>query len=146
MPFPPPLIFVGFFALGLLLERAAPLSMPPRPVTLPAGVAMTAVGLLLNVWTLLLFAAERTTVLPFRESAAFIVGGSYRFSRNRMYLAMALLHAGVALWFDVVWALLFLPIAILAVRHFVIAREERYLAVRFGDAYAEYRAHVRRWI
>lgn len=36
--------------------------------------------------------------------------------------------------------------AILVIRTQVIAREERYLAAKFGDEYLAYKARVRRWI
>jgi protein-S-isoprenylcysteine O-methyltransferase Ste14 len=44
------------------------------------------------------------------------------------------------------WPLLFLPIALLAIQRFVIAREERYLEAKFGEVYRDYKARVRRWI
>lgn len=42
-------------------------------------------------------------------------------------------------------ALLVLPLAII-MRYGVIAREEAYLDRRFGDAYRQYKARVRRWL
>ena len=47
---------------------------------------------------------------------------------------------------NALWPLLFLPEAIVLTYLFAIRREEAYLAEEFGDAYAEYRARVRRWI
>jgi protein-S-isoprenylcysteine O-methyltransferase Ste14 len=38
------------------------------------------------------------------------------------------------------------PLVVLAVQHLAITKEERYLEQRFGDAYRQYRAHVRRWL
>jgi protein-S-isoprenylcysteine O-methyltransferase Ste14 len=44
------------------------------------------------------------------------------------------------------WILILtLPPAI-AIRYGVIAHEEDYLERRFGDAYRDYKAHVRRWL
>jgi protein-S-isoprenylcysteine O-methyltransferase Ste14 len=59
---------------------------------------------------------------------------------------MSLLHAGVALFANAVWPLVFLAPAVLAIRYLVIAREERYLLQRFGAEYEEYCHCVRRWL
>jgi protein-S-isoprenylcysteine O-methyltransferase Ste14 len=50
------------------------------------------------------------------------------------------------LWFGVVWALILVPLVVLAVQRLAIVKEERYLERKFGDAYRQYRARVRRWI
>jgi protein-S-isoprenylcysteine O-methyltransferase Ste14 len=41
--------------------------------------------------------------------------------------------------------ILMLPLAI-TIRYGVVAREEAYLEQRFGDAYRDYKARVRRWL
>jgi protein-S-isoprenylcysteine O-methyltransferase Ste14 len=44
------------------------------------------------------------------------------------------------------WVLVFtLPLAV-TLRYGVVAREEAYLERRFGDAYRDYKARVRRWL
>ena len=42
-------------------------------------------------------------------------------------------------------SILALPLAI-TLRYGVVAREEAYLERRFGDAYRDYKARVRRWL
>jgi protein-S-isoprenylcysteine O-methyltransferase Ste14 len=63
-----------------------------------------------------------------------------------MYLGMALAYAGLALLFDSPLALLGLPLVVVIIDRAVIAREERYLAAKFGEEYLAYRARVRRWL
>ena len=58
---------------------------------------------------------------------------------------MALAYLGLALWLRTSWAIILLPVTILVIRTQVIAREERYLAKKFGDEYLAYKADVRRW-
>jgi protein-S-isoprenylcysteine O-methyltransferase Ste14 len=44
------------------------------------------------------------------------------------------------------WPLLLLPIVLVVMQRGVIAREERYLELKFGDEYRRYKASVRRWL
>jgi protein-S-isoprenylcysteine O-methyltransferase Ste14 len=39
-----------------------------------------------------------------------------------------------------------LPLLVVTIRYGVVAREEAYLERRFGDAYGNYKARVRRWL
>jgi protein-S-isoprenylcysteine O-methyltransferase Ste14 len=67
-------------------------------------------------------------------------------SRNPIYIGMFLIYAGIgvaALSSRVL--VLVLPIAI-AMSYGVVAREEPYLERRFGHAYRDYKARVRRWL
>jgi protein-S-isoprenylcysteine O-methyltransferase Ste14 len=79
-------------------------------------------------------------------SAALVISGPYRFSRNPMYLGLALLFTGVAVMLGVVWALLFVIPLILYIQVRVIIPEERYLQRAFGDDYRAYCSQVRRWL
>ena len=59
---------------------------------------------------------------------------------------MFLLYVGIGLVVRSPWILLLtLPLAI-TIRFGVIAREEAYLERRFGTAYRDYKARVRRWL
>jgi protein-S-isoprenylcysteine O-methyltransferase Ste14 len=62
-----------------------------------------------------------------------------------MYVGMALLTVALGLFMDTWWPILLLLPVLLAVRVFVIAREERYLERRFGAEYVRYMQRVRRW-
>ena len=44
------------------------------------------------------------------------------------------------------WAILLLPVALVAISRGVIEREERYLERKFGEKYIRYKARVRRWL
>jgi protein-S-isoprenylcysteine O-methyltransferase Ste14 len=145
--FPPPLIYALWFGAGYLLDRWFPWPFGGdglwRPV---AGAALMAGGAVLALAAVLTFWGAGTTILPIRTTTAVVGRGPYRFTRNPMYLAMAIAYAGLALVVDSVWPLLLLPGAILTVHRFVIRAEERYLSRKFGEQYEEYRRRVRPWI
>jgi protein-S-isoprenylcysteine O-methyltransferase Ste14 len=44
------------------------------------------------------------------------------------------------------WILLLVVPVLVVIRYGVIAREEAYLARKFGEAYRQYTAQVRRWL
>lgn len=72
-------------------------------------------------------------------------GGAFRFSRNPMYLGIAIGLLGIALfsgsWLNLLFPLLFL---LIVDRRFV-PEEEANLAREFGEEYAAYCSRVRRW-
>jgi len=75
-----------------------------------------------------------------------VVTGPYRVTRNPMYVSLAAVYVGVTCLFNTVWPLVLLPLVIVAVQRLVIAKEERYLEAKFGQAYRDYQARVSRWI
>jgi protein-S-isoprenylcysteine O-methyltransferase Ste14 len=143
---PPPLIYVVGFILGLCLGRAVPVSVLPKTPSHIVAVVWIAVWAILGAWSIGSFRRARTSFLPIRPATALVVAGPYRVTRNPGYLAMACLYVGLALWFDVFWALVLLPVVLLAIQYYVIVREEEYLESRFGDEYRQYKVRVRRWL
>jgi protein-S-isoprenylcysteine O-methyltransferase Ste14 len=87
-----------------------------------------------------------TSPNPHVASTALVETGPFRLSRNPLYVSMVLVFCGLACLLRTPWALVLMPLAIAAVQVWVIVPEELYLAQRFGDGYAAYRARVRRWI
>lgn len=143
---PPPLIYLAFFVTGMLADRLLPLRFVRGSLLETAGwLLMTASGViaLSSIW---MFRRHRTTILPMRAASSLVVEGPYRFSRNPMYVSMALLYLGLACWYGSWWTLLLFPAMIAVIARFVIAREEAYLGRRFGRAYEQYRKRVRRWL
>jgi protein-S-isoprenylcysteine O-methyltransferase Ste14 len=143
---PPPLIYAAGFGIGLLLERAFPVSVLPRIPSRIAALLWMALWAILSVWSIGLFRRARTNFLPIKPATALVVLGPYRFTRNPMYLGLACLYVGLAFWFGVFWALILLPAVIAVVQYYVIAREEKYLERAFGEEYRQYQARVRRWV
>jgi len=145
---PPPLIFAAFLGAGLAVDVFV-----LRVTTgLPAGgryaaaAVLAVAGLLLGFGALFRFRRAGTRPEPWHPTTAIVAEGVYRFTRNPMYLGMALLYAAVAVAADSVVALILLAPLIVVIRYGVIAREERYLATKFGDEYRRYQASVRRWL
>jgi protein-S-isoprenylcysteine O-methyltransferase Ste14 len=57
-----------------------------------------------------------------------------------------MIYAGVASLANALWAIVLLPVALVAIRRGVIEREERYLERTFSEEYLRYKMQVRRWI
>lgn len=73
-----------------------------------------------------------------------VTTGIHGLSRNPIYVGMFLLYAGIGVAARSPWVLVLAVLLALTMRYGVVAREEAYLERRFGDAYREYKAGVRR--
>jgi protein-S-isoprenylcysteine O-methyltransferase Ste14 len=143
---PPPLIYVVIFGIGWLLHQIVPLTMPPALPMRAVGLLFLGAGVLLLVWSNVQFRRAHTSLVPIKPTAAMVMSGAYRLTRNPMYLGLLCVYIGCACWFGIVWALILVPLVVLAVQRLAIAKEERYLEQRFGEPYRQYRTQVRRWL
>lgn len=145
---PPPLIFAAPLLMAALVHTKQKwfIATTNHSILWIASFFAMAAGISLGLASVLNFRNAGTTILPAgRPTTAVVDNGPYRFTRNPMYLAMVLAYLGIALLLNSMWALLLLPIVLLIVDRFVIRREERYLAAKFGDSYRQYCSRVRRW-
>ena len=139
---PPPLIFGGLIVVGLLIdgERGVPGTMQL------SAVVLVLIGLALIALALGLFRISKTRAEPWQPTRALVARGIYRFTRNPMYLGMAIISLALALLFASVFAAILTLVATIIIDRAVIKREEAYLARRFGEDYAAYCRTVRRWL
>ena len=139
---PPPLIFGGLLLLGLGFDRASPsLSLPSI-----IGAVLMCLGTTVIVMALGLFRDNKTRPEPWQPASTLVIAGIYKWTRNPMYLGMAVFSLGMALLFESIPATLLVLLAIAVIDRLVITREEAYLLRRFGDDYRAYRSRVRRWL
>jgi protein-S-isoprenylcysteine O-methyltransferase Ste14 len=143
---PPPVIFLAFLLAGVGLELLWPLGGLPLALAIACGVLGLVAWAYLDGSSMQRFRRANTALEPWKPTSALVTDGPYRFTRNPIYLGMTALYVGIALAFGVLWALILLPLVLVVIDRFVITREERYLARRFGDQYAAYRRRARRWV
>ncbi len=143
---PPPLLFRGTLAVGLLISRIAPRPFLPRRVARAVGAVLFGLGMGVGTSAFLTMRRAGTDVRPQRPTTALVAEGPFRYTRNPIYQSFALNYAGIATFANALWALLLLPGVLVAIDRGMIAREERYLERKFGDDYRRYKAQVRRWI
>ena len=141
---PPPVLVAGAIAAAWALGRTVPV---PIGAPLPAlGSTVLVLALALIGWAILTLARAGTDPRPDRPDSALVEGGPFRFGRNPVYLGFVLCAAGFALRWGTLWGWLAALGTYLALDRLVVAREEAYLAARFGEAYDAYRGRVRRWL
>ncbi len=145
---PPVLVVVLFGAVMFAVASVVPVAN----VALPARVALVGAFVALAVAVVgagvLAFRRHKTTVNPLdpNQASSLVASGIYRISRNPMYLGFLLLLVAWSLYLANAAALLALPLFVLYMNRFQIGPEERVLSKKFGSAFTEYCASVRRWL
>ena len=137
--------------VGALMLAAAwllPVLNVAIPWSTPAAIVVAALGAALGLAGVIQFHRAKTTVNPLRPDAvsALVSGGVYRWTRNPMYLGMAAMLLGWAIYLGSIAALAALPLFIVYLNRFQIGPEERALEARFGAEFEAYRRRVSRWL
>lgn len=145
----PPFLYLTCLLLGLALDRVLPL-----PVALPAvvliqwiaGGGLILIGVAIVAAGIRNFGRAATPVRSNQPVRALVRTGIHGWSRNPIYVGMFLLYAGIGIEERSPWVLILALPLVVILRYGVVAREEAYLERRFGDAYRDYKARVRRWL
>lgn len=141
---PPPLIYAGALAAGLLAKPLLPIAFLPRRVARLLGLPLLGAGLLLLLSSLRAMRQAGTDVRPDKPTSSLVVEGPYRFSRNPIYLGFPLFYSGITALANSLPSALLLPFVLVVMRRGVIGREEHYLERIFGEEYLRYKTRVRR--
>src|SRR5437762_12398448 len=127
VPIAPPLLFVLPIIASLALEWFFPTSFAQGPIRWIIGALMFLAGIALAVSGFVTQKRAGTDPIPFNPSTRIVAHGLYRFSRNPMYIGLALWTLGIAFLVDCAWMLLAVPIGLVLIDRLVITREECYL-------------------
>lgn len=145
---PPPLV-VAAAALGMwLVARSVPrLAFPfEEHGAVAAGVGV--IGIAIVLAGVVRFHRAHTTLTPLNPGAAsaLVVAGIYRFTRNPMYLGMAIVLLAWAIYLSHPLAALGVVAFVAYIHRFQIRPEEKALRALFPGAFEAYAREVRPWI
>jgi protein-S-isoprenylcysteine O-methyltransferase Ste14 len=142
----PPFLTLGAFLIGGALEWLRPTCIFGGALRSVLGLLLAGAGVALIATAVRQFRAAGTNIETYKPSETIVTTGLYGRSRNPIYVAMAVILIGLGLAVDSLWVVAMVVPLLLVLRFGVIAREERYLAGKFGETYRAYTARVRRWL
>lgn len=145
---PPPAVTLLTGVLMWLVARAAHFAAFAIPGRTEFAVGFALAGFLVSALAFFSFRRAGTTVNPTKPSETYslVAAGTYKFTRNPMYLGLLLVLFGWAIFLSNAAAFVLLPAFVLYINRFQIEPEERALALKFGSEYGAYKAGVRRWL
>ena len=132
-----------WLASSTLLARSGWISLAAATVVVTAvAIACLVIGTILRVWgtAYLGHGVMRDTAM---QGSRFVAAGPYRYVRNPLYLGAWLLACGASILMPPGGAGFFM-IAFSLFVLFLISSEERFLSIKLGDAYQQYRRRVPR--
>lgn len=145
---PPPVVGATLATGMWFLAPVGPTIAMPDIVRYGVAGLLLLVALAFSLLGVRAFRVSRTTVNPLKpdQASALVTGGVYRVTRNPMYVGMAFVLLGWAVFLSAAWPFLGPLLFVLYITRFQIQPEERALARLFDGQFARYRARVRRWL
>ena len=145
---PPPIVaFCIAIIIWLVRNSFSVLSLNFTGQLMVAFIVALA-GLLLAVFSMGLFWRSGTTVTPLNpnKTSSLVVSGFYRFTRNPMYLGMAIMLMGWSIYCGNLLGMVGVGLFVSYMNKFQIEPEEKILKDKFGEEFTAYCSQVRRWI
>jgi len=143
---PPPIITL-FFGLCIYFSRDYFLSYEYKLLDIFSYMCYF-IGLCILILAVNSFKKQSTTVNPIKieNASSLVTSGVFEYSRNPMYLGMALTLFGLALMFNVIGGTLFTLLFTIYITKFQIKPEEEVMEKLFGEDFLKYKQNVRMWL
>lgn len=146
---PPPLIYAAIFLAALVIQKRLPIDDSKFQQTFMKIIGT--IFILIAVFFFLFrslrqFFKTKNTVVTVLPANSLQTNGVYAITRNPMYVGLALVYLGITCFAGNWWNIILFPLLIIIVQEYIIKREEKYLARRFGQSYLDYKKKVRRWL
>lgn len=146
---PPPLISLLGVGVGVAAHLfLAPLTIPGlgAGIRVYCGVFLGLLGISAIALSFRHFIRTGQDPKPWTPTPAIIAEGIYRYSRNPMYLGLAMIQGGIGIGTNVLWIVLMIVPVLISLHFLAVLPEEHYLENKFGEEYLRYKSTVRRWI
>lgn len=113
----------------------------------PWGLPVLASGVFALLWCVRdFYVSGKGTLAPWAPPERLVVVGLYRYSRNPMYVSVALVLLGWAISFGSMELFVYALVVVAAFHLRVVHGEEPWLARTHGEAWERYAARVPRWL
>ena len=143
----PPVLYLGALVAGLLTQTAIGGTVfgaiLPRVLI---GVPLVLLGAVGSVLFARQFEDAGQGKDPLSPTSTIIRDGVFAWSRNPAYVSLTFVYLGLAVLLNNLWMFVYLVPVLVLMHYGVILREERYLEMKFGEEYLDYKSKVRRWI
>lgn len=110
------------------------------------GILVLIVGLSITFYSFHLFKKNKTPIIPGQKPEFMVIEGTYKFTRNPMYLGVAIALLGISIFIGNLLSFLSPIIFFLIMNYQFVPKEEKLLEQIFGKKYLDYKKIVRRWI
>ena len=112
------------------------------------SVVILFIGIIFIISAVVQFVNRKTTVNPTKpyKTTSLVITGTYKITRNPMYLGMLLIIISFAFYKASIISLILIPFFIFYINKFQIEPEEFEMRKKFGKEYEDYCKKVDRWI
>ena len=140
---PPPILFILSIILMVLLPKVCEFTTNWYGVLI--FLCISFIIACLSVTKFVFNAQANISPIHINKTTHLFTGGIYQYSRNPMYLSLAIALCSFFFYLGNLLAILGIPFFIYSTTIFQIKAEERFLTQQFGQKYLTYKTKVRRW-
>ena len=143
---PPPIVTL-VFGLSIYFSRGIFQAVEIK-YSFYIGILLLILGLAVLIFAVRLFRKDKTTVNPLspEQATKLVTDGIFKYSRNPMYLGMALILCSIAVIFNLIGGIVLVALFCFYITKFQIIPEERAMSNLFAQDFDQYKQVTRRWI
>jgi len=144
---PPPIILIAALFIMRAIASFDPF-IQAWAYSISLGWLFVVIGCAISLSGMRSFVRAKTTVDPLnpQKASRLVTSGIFSFTRNPMYLGMAAISVGGAVYLQSPLAVFGVVAFVVYIQRFQIRPEEKAMQTLFGEQFAHYKQRTRRWL